>query len=103
MTPFNPIDCFQESLAKMHRMALLVSASSPVWGRHFEHALEALLRSLSHAEESLRCVKNVAIAREREREREGGREGAGGGGGGEERRFRPQPPAPPPPHPPTNR
>ena len=44
----------REALLKLQKMALCTSADAAVWGAHFEHVLEAVLRSLTHADDKLR-------------------------------------------------
>lgn len=60
-----------------------IQADAPVWQRHFEHCLEAVLRNLSHQEPSIReeavgCVRVRATVL---REREVGHSGCTTGGG----------------------
>lgn len=52
------------ALAKLQKMALCVMPEAPVWSQHFEHALEAVLRAMQHADNKLReqaisCLRDL--------------------------------------------
>jgi len=57
----------RDALLKMQKMALCAAADAPVWAAHFEHALEAVLRSLLHSDDKVRelgiaCAKDLLRA-----------------------------------------
>ena len=54
----------REGLLKLQKMALCAPADAPVWSAHFEHALEAVLRSAQCADDKMReqgiaCLKDL--------------------------------------------
>lgn len=57
----------RDALLKLQRMTLSMPPEAPVWSAHFEHALEAILRSLQHTDDALRecgmtCTKDFIRA-----------------------------------------
>lgn len=57
----------RDALLKLQKMALCTRADAPVWSTHFEHVLEAVLRSLQHPDDKLRergmaCTKDLLRA-----------------------------------------
>ena len=57
----------REALFKLQKMMLVAPTEAPVWSHHFEHALEAVLRGVQHADEKQRelamvCVKDLLKA-----------------------------------------
>ena len=54
----------RDALLKMQKMCLCAPADAPVWGSHFEHSLEAVLRAVTHSDERMRelgmaCIKDL--------------------------------------------